>query len=125
MPSQTSFAISVARRQFSLETNKCERFTQQQNFGPYGIESICRRQNNFSSKWLFLSLMGWKTLWAKDKLLVTSIFSFSHNVFKSIFSGAVRDCMVTDLPCNHNPLPYRPVLLSVCRKQCGKKRHRL
>ena len=24
---------------------------------------------------------GWKTLWDKEKLLVTSIFSFSHSVF--------------------------------------------
>ena len=26
-----------------------------------------------------------KTLWEKEKMLVTSIFSFSHNVFKSLF----------------------------------------
>ena len=30
----------------------------------------------------------WKTLWEKEKMLVTSIFSFSHNVFKSFpFQG--------------------------------------
>ena len=29
-----------------------------------------------------------KTLWEKEKMLVTSIFSFSHNVFKiSLFQG--------------------------------------
>ena len=26
----------------------------------------------------------WKTLWEKEKLLVTSNFSFSHSVFKSL-----------------------------------------
>ena len=29
-------------------------------------------------------LMFFKTLWEKEKMLVTSIFSFSHNVFKLI-----------------------------------------
>ena len=29
---------------------------------------------------------GKKTLWEKEKLLVTSIFSFSHNVFKRLVS---------------------------------------
>ena len=27
-----------------------------------------------------------KTLWEKEKMLVTSIFSFSHNVFKRVFT---------------------------------------
>ena len=27
---------------------------------------------------------GWKTLWAKEKLLVTSNFSFAHSVFKRL-----------------------------------------
>ena len=27
---------------------------------------------------------GWKTLWEKEKLLVTSNFSFSHGVFKRL-----------------------------------------
>ena len=32
------------------------------------------------------SLNGWKTLWVKEKLLVTSNFSFSHSVFKRLVS---------------------------------------
>ena len=28
-------------------------------------------------------MIEWKTLWEMEKLLVTSNFSFSHNVFKS------------------------------------------
>ena len=30
------------------------------------------------------SLKGWKTLWEKEKLLLTSNFSFSHGVFKRL-----------------------------------------
>ena len=30
----------------------------------------------------FFSWIGWKTLWKKEKMLVTSVFSFFHNVFK-------------------------------------------
>ena len=34
---------------------------------------------------------GDKTLWEKEKMLVTSIFSFSHNVFKSfLFHGSFQ-----------------------------------
>ena len=29
---------------------------------------------------------GWETLWEKEKLLVTSNFSFSHSVFKRFVS---------------------------------------
>ena len=34
-------------------------------------------------KWGYNCLIEWKTLWEIKKLLVTSNFSFSHNVFKS------------------------------------------
>ena len=34
-------------------------------------------------KWVYNFLIELKTLWEKEKLLVTSNFSFSHNVFKS------------------------------------------
>ena len=45
--------------------------TKRQNFSPIQIESICRQQTTIEKK----------TLWEKAKQ-VTSIFSFSHNVFK-------------------------------------------
>ena len=34
-------------------------------------------------KWGYNYVIEYKTLWEKEKLLVTSNFSFSHNVFKS------------------------------------------
>ena len=41
-----------------------------------------------AAKRSFFSLIEQKTLWEKEKMLVTSIFSFSHSVFKSfLLSG--------------------------------------
>ena len=49
----------------------------------------------------------WKTLWEKDKLLVTSNLSFSHSVFKrlalmlcknqALFEKGLNDCQMTKL----------------------------
>ena len=42
-----------------------------------------------------ISLKGQKTLWEKEKLLITSNFSFSHIVFKRLVSeGASKDVIV-------------------------------
>ena len=38
----------------------------------------------------FCLKIGKKAFWEKEKILVTSIFSFSHNVFRSIFCRAVK-----------------------------------
>ena len=35
------------------------------------------------NKWGYNFLIEWKTLWEKEKLLIMSNFSFSHNVLKS------------------------------------------
>ena len=42
-----------------------------------------------------ISVIGLKKLWEKEKLLVTSIFSFSHNVYKGLFTKVIksRDCV--------------------------------
>ena len=47
----------------------------------YNGKKNLRRQN--MDKWRYSNLIELKTLWEKEKLLVTSNFSFSHNVFKS------------------------------------------
>ena len=52
------------------------------------FKAFCRRQNIKLLKLLFLSLIGYKALWVKERMLVTRIFSFSHDVFKSLlFQG--------------------------------------
>ena len=33
---------------------------------------------------MMISVSGKKTLWEKEKMLVTSIFSFYHSIFKSL-----------------------------------------
>ena len=35
-------------------------------------------------------IKGYKTLWEKEKMPVTSIFSFPHNVFKGLFPRVDR-----------------------------------
>ena len=57
------------------------RMTKIENFTPIQIESICRPQNKCNTK-TDLSWEEQKNLREKEKMLVTSIFSFSHNVFK-------------------------------------------
>ena len=43
-------------------------------------------------KTLNLSFMGVKTLWEKEKMLVTSIFSFSRNVLKGFIPRGLKSC---------------------------------
>ena len=60
-------------------------FTKQQMFRLVELESICRRQNKCDFKIdIYLLWEGKKILWEKEKMLVTSIFSFSLNVFKRL-----------------------------------------
>ena len=50
-----------------------------------------------------------KVLLGKEKVLGTSIFSFSHNIFKSLlFLGGVKmwDCVVNSLPNKMKILGY-------------------
>ena len=58
-------------------------FSRRQNFGRNQTESICRQQISCCFKKLPLSLIGQKTLLENEKMLVTSILSFSYNVFSS------------------------------------------
>ena len=41
-------------------------------------------------EWQFLFVVDLKTLWEKKKMLVTSIFFFSHSVSKALGGGGVR-----------------------------------
>ena len=49
------------------------------------LKTFADDESNLVEK-LNLFWQGYKTLWKKEKMLVTSIFSFSHNVFKSLLS---------------------------------------
>ena len=67
--------------------------------------------------------VGKKTLWEKKKLLVTSNFSFSHNVFYSFISLCVkmRHCVVMGL-LSTTSFPFLMTLLETgFRKDCGNQ----
>ena len=67
--------------------------SQTTNFRLFQTERVCRRLPNWKSvQTMNSNLMKmaegspnrWKILWEKEKLLVTSNFSFSHSVFKRL-----------------------------------------
>ena len=74
-----SFSHSVFKRR-ALQPRK-----KQGLFGKGLNESVCRRQVKCDSKIWNSPLHGKKALWEKEKILVTNIFSFWYNVFKSFF----------------------------------------
>ena len=56
------------------------------NFGLFQTERVCRRQFQIWQKWQKVIQMGRKHYGKKEKLLITSNFSFSHSVFKRLVS---------------------------------------
>ena len=66
-------------------------FTKRQNFGLDQIECICRRQNKCDSKIKICFIEREENIFGKEENAVTSIFSFSQNVFKKpSFSGSLK-----------------------------------
>ena len=59
--------------------------SQTTNFRLYQTERVCRKQFQVPSKWQKVPQIGRKTVREKEKLLVTSNFSFSHSVLKRLF----------------------------------------
>ena len=54
------------------------------NFRLFQTKRLCRRQFQILITVAESSSKGYKTLWKKEKLLVTSNFSYSHSVFKRL-----------------------------------------
>ena len=63
-------------------------FTKQQNFRPVQIESICRRHFKWELK-IEICFGKGRKLVEKVKMLVSSIFFFSHKIFKSFLYRVV------------------------------------
>ena len=73
-------------------------------------------------KWRYNNLIEKKTLWEKKKLLGTSNFFFSHNVFKSCLLFICQNEYLWSKGLNMdkskissrdiNPLPHMPILSS-------------
>ena len=55
------------------------------------IEGTCRRQIKIKLRQQFLFMIGSKTFWEKEKMLGSSIFSFSKNVSKRSLLDKGRD----------------------------------
>ena len=68
----------------------CLTLTQTTNFRLFQIERVYRRQFQIRLKWQKVLQTGRKTLWKKEKLLVTSNFSLFHSVSKRLYSRHVK-----------------------------------
>ena len=66
------------------------------NFRLFQTERVCRRQFQIWQKWQKVIKTGRKTLWEKEKLLVTSKFSFSHSVFKRLVSQGCQKVSLSE-----------------------------
>ena len=64
----------------------CLTHYQTTNFRRFQAERVCRRQFSNLTKMEESHPNRWKTLREKEKLLITSNFSFSHSVFKRLVS---------------------------------------
>ena len=70
--------VTVSRVEF------CITLSQTTNFGLFQIEIVCRRHFLNFDELAESSPKGGETPWEKEKLLVTSAFSFFHGVFKHL-----------------------------------------
>ena len=64
------------------------------NFTLFQTERVCRWQFQIWRKWQKVIQTGKKKQWKKEKLLVTSNFSFSDSVFKRLFPRASKGVIV-------------------------------
>ena len=142
---------SVVNRLFQFErvyNLSCEKqlpLSQTTNFRFFQTERICRRQfqyylfiiNPFPNKPCFLRVRSkslLKTLWEKEKLFVSSNFSFSHSVFYRFGEFSVNiikleSVVQTERICRRqfqyvfftiNPFPNKPCFLRVRSKSLLK-----
>ena len=88
LPGLMNFPKVIACYSSLLPMAPSQLFTKRQNFQPVQIENICKRQNECNLNTEILFEKGEKHCGEKEEMLVTSIFSFPHNVFKSVlFQG--------------------------------------
>ena len=74
------------------------------NFRLFQTERVCRRQFQIKRKWQKVIQTGKKQS-EKEKLLVTSNFSFSHSVFKRLVSQGRQKVSLCGNGLRVNPLP--------------------
>ena len=82
---QTNYQNEKGRNADTLLSSILNPLPQKTNFRLFQTIIVCRRQFQNWQKWQKVTPMGRKH-WEKEKLLVTSNFSFSHSVFKRFVS---------------------------------------
>ena len=94
------------------------------NFRLFQTERVCRRQFQIWRKWQKVIQMGKKTLWEKEKLLITSNFSFSQGVFKMLVSQGRQKVSLcgNGLTLNHTIVTFGVPEENASWKHCAKKR---
>ena len=80
---------------FRFLKGKIYSFTRRQNFSSVQIEGICRRQFQYSfNDTVFLfSFICQKTLWEKEKLMVTRFLIFPQHCQKASLQGTVNSAL--------------------------------
>ena len=102
--------ITVSGRHYLDRLEKPLTLSQTTNFRLFQTERVCRRQFSVSRKWQKV-LQQARKLNEKEKLLVTSNFSFSHSVFKRLVKQIRKTQGFLE---RVNPFPNKPWFLLVC-----------
>ena len=94
------------------------------NFRLFQTERVCRRQFQIWQKWPKAIQTGRKH-WEKEKLLVTSNFSFSHSVFKRLVSLRHQKVSLcgNGLTLSQTIAGFYVSAIQVFWKHCGKRRN--
>ena len=109
----------------SLKFVLWERVKKGQNLQHYQFESICRSQNKIYCLWnvVICFIFEMKTLWEKNKMLVTSIFSFLHNLLTLSQTQILDSCKLKDFADDNFKFDENGRKFSKWIENTGKRRN--
>ena len=97
------------------------------NFRFFQTERVRRRQFQIGRKWKKVIQTGrkhcGKTPWEKEKLLITSNFSFSHGVFKRLVTQGCQKVSLCGLTHYHTMPHFDTLKIYSCGKHHEKRRN--
>ena len=108
-----------------LQSRQLLNQNQMTNFNHVQTESICRWQFLMQLKSWKFSLLSKKTLWEREKMLITSIFSFSQDVFKRLLLLCrKKEALCIKLLTHYHTMPHFDALkIYSCGKHYEKRRN--